>query len=357
MLKYKKWLAGACLAMAGAPAVAAVPADLGARLADGYARPAVAALAERAHGLEDALAAWCQSPQAARAEPVRQAFRDTVLAWSGVEFLRFGPLVQGNRYERLAFWPDTRGVMQRQVRALLAEADPQALAPGALAARSVALQGLPALEYVLYGEPGLLERGGQAEAGYACRYAVAVAANVAAVSDELKQAWSPQGDYGRQFTAPAPANDLYRDQQEVAAEAVKALSTGLQFARDVKLAPVLGDSAEAARFKRAALWRSDLSLPALAVSVRGMRAFYDAGGYRYPDGEAWIDQAVRGELDRAAAALAAVDAPLEQAVAQPASWQRLALAGMILKNAKDIVDQNLAPALGVMIGFNALDGD
>src|SRR5690606_34475484 len=31
MLKYKKWLAGACLAMAGAPAVAAVPADLGVR--------------------------------------------------------------------------------------------------------------------------------------------------------------------------------------------------------------------------------------------------------------------------------------------------------------------------------------
>ena len=33
------------------------------------------------------------------------------------------------------------------------------------------------------------------------------------------------------------------------------------------------------------------------------------------------------------------------------------LAGLTLKNAKAVVDQDLAPALGVTIGFNALDGD
>src|SRR3546814_6178509 len=64
------------------------------------------------------------------------------------------------------------------------------------------------------------------DTAYACRYAVAVAANVAAVSADLQQAWSAQGDFGRQFTSPSADNDLYRSQQEVAAEAVKALSTG-----------------------------------------------------------------------------------------------------------------------------------
>jgi len=353
-----KWLLAAAVALAPLAAPAAPPADLGQRLADGYARPAVARLAQQAQDLEKALAAWCgKGGGPAGAPAVRQAFSQTALAWSGVEFLRFGPLVQGNRYERLVFWPDTRVVMQRQVRALLAQADAAALQPGALASRSVAIQGLPALEYVLYDEPGLLEAPAGKAPDYACRYAVAVAANIAAVSGELRQAWSPQGGFGGQFTAPSAGNDLYRSQQEVAAEAVKALSTGLQFARDIKLAPVLGDSPQAARPKRAAFWRSGMALPMLAASVRGMRAFYDAGGYRYAADEDWIAPSLRGELDRAAVAIEAVDAPLAQAVADAGAWQRLALAALILKNAKDIVDQHFAPALGVTIGFNALDGD
>jgi len=357
MLNTKRWLCAAVVALAAGPASAAPPADLGQRLADGYARPAMARLAEQAGRLEQALAAWCRDGGQAGAQAVRQAFGDTALAWAGVEFLRFGPLVQGNRYERLAFWPDTRGVMPRQVRALLGSADPAALAPGALASRSVAMQGLPALEYVLYDEPGLLDAPAGGDRAYACGYATAVAANVAAVSAELRQAWDAQGDYGRQFTAPAPGNDLYRSQQEVAAEAVKALSTGLQFARDVKLAPVLGDSPQAARPKRAAFWRSGMALPMLAASVQGMRAFYGAGGYRYPDDLAWIGPAVDGELGRAAAVLQEIPMPVAQAAADAATWQRLALASLILKNAKDVVDQNFAPALGVVIGFNALDGD
>lgn len=357
MLK-SKWLLAAAAMLAPLPALAAPPADLGLRLADGYVRPAMARLAQHANELEQALSGWCgKGGGKDGAQAVRQAFADTALAWSGVGFLRFGPLVQGNRYERLVFWPDTRGVMQRQVRALLAQADPAALAPAALASRSVAMQGLPALEYVLYDEPGLIDAPAGKESAYACGYAVAVAGNIAGVSAELQQAWSPQGEFGRQFTAPSADNDLYRSQQEVAAEAVKALSTGLQFARDIKLMPVLGDSPQAARPKRAAFWRSDLSLPMLAASLRGMRAFYDAGGYRYAKDEGWIDQAVRGELDRAVAAIEAVHVPLQQAVTDAASWQRLALAGLILKNAKDIVDQHFAPALGVTIGFNALDGD
>lgn len=347
-------------AMMLVPAVApAGPApDLGARLADGYARPAVTALAQQAVELHQSLDTWCgKGGGPAGAPAVRQAFRDTVLAWSGVEFLRFGPLVQGNRFERLAFWPDTRGVMQRQVRALLAEGDAGVLQPQALAGRSVALQGLPALEYVLYDAPGLLDAPAQSDHAFACRYAVAVAGNIADVSRELQQAWSAQGDFGRQFTQPSAANDLYRSPQEVAAEAVKALSTGLQFARDVKLLPVLGDSVQAARPKRAAFWRSDMTLPALAASLRGMQAFYQAGAYRYADGESWIEASLNGELARAAAIFAEADVPVAQALADQAGWQRLALAGMILKNAKDIVDQHMAPALGVAIGFNALDGD
>lgn len=352
-------LAAAVALTAAAPwaAGAGLPADLGERLARDYARPAVAKMAEAASALDGELRGWCAQPAAAGAARVGQAFETLALAWSGVEILRFGPLVQANRYERLAFWPDTRGVMPKQVQALIAAQDDALLAPGALAGRSVAVQGLPALEYVLYGEPALLEQNGAPGFAYACGYARAVAANVAAISRDVAQAWSAEGDFGRQFARPQAGNDLYRDPQEVAAEAVKALSTGLQFARDVKIAPVLGDSAAAARPKRAAFWRSKLSTRLLAANVDGLKAFYLAGAYPLPAGDAWMDASMRGELGSIAQTLRAVPVPLEEALAQEEGRRLLTLAALTLKNAKAIVDQDLAPALGVMIGFNALDGD
>jgi predicted lipoprotein len=356
-MKLQQWIGAAMVAMAPWPAVAQVSPDVGQRLAEGYARPATVALADEATRLKTVLTTWCDVQGQGDASAVRQAFGRTVQAWAGVEFLRFGPLVQGNRYEKLAFWPDTRGVMPRQVRTLLAAEDPAVLAPGALASRSVATQGLPALEFVLYDSPGLIKSPTPAFNAYACGYAVAVAANVAGIADELRQAWSAQGDFGQQFVAPGAHSDLYRIPQEVAAEAIKALSTGLQSARDIKLMPMLGASPQQSRESRGAFWRSGQTVPALAASVQGMRGFYEAGGFRYPAGEAWIGPAVSGELARGAQALQQADAPLATLLSSEAGWRQLSLAGLILKNAKDIVDQNLAPALGITIGFNALDGD
>lgn len=339
---------------------ATLPADLGERLARDYARPAVGKMVDAAAALDGALGGWCAKPDAAGAARVGEAYTQLALAWSGVEILRFGPLVQANRFERLAFWPDTRGVMPRQVQQLIAAKDEALLAPGALAGRSVAVQGLPALEYVLYGDPSLLKQSTQSTAptfAYACGYARAVAANVATISRDLAQAWSAQGDFGGQFAKPQSGNDLYRNSQEVAAEAMKALSTGLQFARDVKILPVLGESPDAARPKRAAFWRSGLSTRLLAANLDGLKAFYQAGAYPLPAGDEWIDGSVRGELQAAAQTLQAVPVPLDAALQTEEGRRLLVLASLTIKNAKDIVDQNLAPALGVTIGFNALDGD
>lgn len=350
-------LAALLLAAVPTTGAAQLPADLGERLARDYARPAVSKMVDAATHLEGALAGWCAKPDAAGAGRIGDAFADLALAWSGVEILRFGPLVQANRFERLAFWPDTRGVMPRQVQQLIAAKDEALLAPGALAGRSVAVQGLPALEYVLYGEPALLKADGAPTFAYACGYAKAVTANVAAISRDVQQAWSEQGDFGRQFAHPQPANDLYRDPQEVAAEAMKALSTGLQFARDVKILPVLGASPDAARPKRAAFWRSELSTRLLAANLNSLNAFYQAGAYPLPAADGWMDVSVKGELHSAAQTLAGVPTPLDAALKDEDGRRQLELASLTIKNAKAIVDQDLAPVLGVTIGFNALDGD
>src|SRR5690606_22737995 len=82
---------------------------------------------------------------------VRAQFPAVVTAWSRIELYRFGPLMAQNRSDRILFWPDRKGIALRQVQAILADKDEAALAPETLARKSVAVQGLGALEFVLHG--------------------------------------------------------------------------------------------------------------------------------------------------------------------------------------------------------------
>jgi predicted lipoprotein len=82
---------------------------------------------------------------------VKDAFAAAVVAWSNVEILRFGPITENRRFERLFHWPDPKGLGQRQIEAALKSRDEAVTQPDELAGKSVALQGLPALEYLLYG--------------------------------------------------------------------------------------------------------------------------------------------------------------------------------------------------------------
>lgn len=351
---------------ANAAGAGQLPPDLGGKLAQDYIAPAMLRFQQSAEQLRADLDAWCAAPAPAGAKKAEADFADLVEAWSGIEFLRFGPLVAANRYERIYFWPDPRGITLRQVQGLLGQSDQPIPDTAGLSKQSVALQGLPALEYVLYRKDGLLTDSdanaqsagnGQEKNRRACAYAVAIAGNLEAVGAELSQAWAANGDYARQFAAPSSTNGLYRNQQEVASEAIKALSTGLQFARDVKLAPVLGADIKEARPNKAPFWRSGLSAQAMAAALKGMRRFYMAGSYIYTEDEDWIDGSLQHELAQARDVLQAMRGDFTARLETEDGYRSLTLASLVLKNAKGVVDEHMAPAFGVRIGFNALDGD
>jgi predicted lipoprotein len=65
--------------------------------------------------------------------------------------IRFGPVTEENRLERILFWPDRKGIGLKQVQAAIAGEDATAADPQTLPGKSVAMQGLGALEFVLFG--------------------------------------------------------------------------------------------------------------------------------------------------------------------------------------------------------------
>lgn len=369
----------------------------------GYIQPAMQTFESAAKKTETSLVALCTQEAILRqgadstkaAEAAQQAkldFRALVLAWSRIEFLRFGPLVEENRYERISFWPDPRNVMLRQIPGVLARYSRGELVD--LSAQSVAVQGLPALEYLLYGNNGLLNpapgnvrvddvrSGGGVQPDVVvvpgnqtvpdvvrgrCDYSVDIARNLVGLAGALSAAWAADGVWGGGFANPATGRDTYRSHQEVLSESVKALSGGLQFAAEVKMGAAVGRpgstglsasnvlagealSADAGRstlsVQRLPWWRSGLHADALVATLQGMGAYY-AAGHLALGASGWAGAQWQAELKQAVNLI-------ESDGAGRQGWQA---ARLVLTNARRVLDEDIAPALGVGLGFNALDGD
>ena len=352
-------LSGLCVALFAAVPAAAQPVEpgVGGRITQGFVQPTLAAFADAASGLSESLTALCTTATRGALDSSRQAFAATVAAFGGVSVLRFGPLAAENRFERLFFWPDARGVTPRQVEALIASADENALAPDGLSTKSVAVQGLPALEFVLFGT-GFETLLSESQA-YRCRYGEAIGANVAGLASAVETAWGPEGEFARSFTAPAPDRDPYRSAPEVAGELVKALGTGLQFVRDAELLPALGEDIERARGRRAPLWRSDLTFTLVHAQIEGLAALLASAEL-----DAALTQEAGSNLDAiafdlryAGEAIAKIAAPAETAFADDEDRERIRYSTVALKSAQANINERLSADLGLTMGFNALDGD
>ena len=173
-------------------------------------RPGYAALAEETAALGEKVGALCEAPSSASLEAGRKAFAAAVAAWSKVEILRFGPIVADHRYERLFFWPDPKGLGDRQIRDALAMRDESVTKPDALSGKSVALQGLPALEYLLYGDGAETLAAPSSDGAFRCAFARAVAANSDAIAKSVAEEWREGSLYEKSFLAPGADTTPYR---------------------------------------------------------------------------------------------------------------------------------------------------
>lgn len=333
---------------------------LGARVLHEYMQPHTRELHDGTLALGAALGEYCANPDTARRTRAEQALGDTVAAWAQVEFLRFGALVEQNRLEKFFFWPDPRGVVQRQMRTVLAAADPALLEGTTLSQQSAAVQGLPALEYALYADDAARVIASGNEAGrFRCSYAAAVAANLARLAGEIEKGWRDEAPLAQEFARPGPSRNVYRSGTEVATEVLKTLSTALHVARDQNLVPALGDSAAEARGTLAPLHRSALTARYLAAGTEGLSAFHSAAGFgtALPEDSLWIDQGIHDELGRVQEDFSQLQLPVSQAVSDEEQRELLVHAALLLANTRAMVDEYLAPALQVNLGFNSLDGD
>jgi predicted lipoprotein len=216
-------------------------------------RPGYAALASTTGALKDKMGALCKQPSVDALGQAKSAFVGAVDAWSKVEVLRFGPITQDRRYERLFYWPDPKGISLRKVQDALSKHENSVTLPDELAAKSVALQGLPALEYLLYGEGAeALAKSNRvvdgleplpnvdSEGAFRCSFALSVATNVSRIARNVVEGWREGSAYEKAFLGPAPNNRLFHTPEEVTHDLFKSFASGIELVRDEKLGKPLG---------------------------------------------------------------------------------------------------------------------
>ena len=150
---------------------------------DNAIRPGFATFAEQAETMARSTAALCAEPSDIAMQAARDQFDILIDAWGRVEFVRLGPLSQDNRLERVLFWPDRRGRGLQQIQQVIATGDETALNVDTLGHKSVAVQGLVALEFTLFGTGSeTIVSGPDAQR---CAYAEAIAGNIAGIAADL----------------------------------------------------------------------------------------------------------------------------------------------------------------------------
>jgi hypothetical protein len=226
----------------------------------------------------------------------------------------------------------------------------------------VALTGFPALEQILYDDARLPGTAGSAPDGdYACALASAIARNLAGIAAAVLDEWQRPGGF-RDAMLTAAAGNAYFTAEDASVDLLKSLHNALQSAIALKLEAPLGASLAEAKPRRAESWRSALSLSDIRANLETAQALYASPGGFGAALEALgdddqLDGAIRQGFESAFVQIDAIKLPLSAAVEDPAARTQVEALLATVKGLRRLVGEQLAPALGLLVGFNATDGD
>ena len=383
MLRFAHRVLAAVLlcAASGAPLpVAAAEGGHGDRIAaDAYQRvneslvehhvlPRYRRFAEAAAHFREAAGALCASRSSDALDDARAGYHRAMDAWMAMQHLQFGPLEQELRAYRLYFWPQARGKVGEAIAALLSDGDPARLSPARFSGASVAVQGLPAAEHLLFVSARALA--GDGEAGRpACGLLQAVAANIHEIASDALAEWRdapPEGwpSFADLVLRPGPDNADFPAPKDATLAFFAALHHGLQFIADVKLRPVVGESRDAARPRLAESRPSGRAMRNIELNLRALQALYagEAGPglgdlVKAHDEDAALDPLMRKAFRLTLETARSIDGALDEAVSDPGLRPRTEKLLVQTRALEQIVRTRVAEALDLRVGFNALDGD
>ncbi len=358
MTRLSRRLLLAAFALAGVPglAQAAEPTALNAApLIETWLLPRYDTLVATTAAQTAAWTQFCAKPEAAGVPALKAAFAKAADSWTAVEFVTLGPISLSLRADRFNFFPDRRNAISRAMAEIIGEPDPARLVAARFAQSSAAVQGLPALERLLYEDGAAEALVSGPEAPHRCAYGSAIALNLANIATEVRTAWGDRtsGALGAIVSGKGdPA--LFPDVGALPGMILTDLSGAYQRVTDTKILPVLGSGAADAKPLLADGWRAGRSGRVIAVMIESADALLMEVAKQLPSRPQFVVNKAATAADKAAAEF---PADLGAAAQTATGAAKIQAAVKTFKAAQLTVYRPVASYFAISLGFNALDGD
>ena len=337
----------AVVATPSLPASAAAPnyAAINTSVVDKHALPRYHALSNATENLVSSIDHLCRQVSHASLSTAREAFHLAFDGWQGVEHLRQGPAAEVEAHIRVKFWPDRRNLVGRHLRRTISGNDGSILEPATFATTSIAVQGFPALEQLLFGKEATERLKSPDGPITRCKIARAISVNLRSIAQDLHAGWRNNPDGNRPHKRVT--SDLFND-----------LVTGLVAIADLKLGSPMGSNGRT-RPRQAESHLSGRSLRNVTKNLEALKDLYIslASAPSSPLAGTAGDQTIRNRFNAAIAESKSLGPSITAILETTDGPRRLTALKTAIKEMTRTVALQVSEALSLVLGFNALDGD
>jgi predicted lipoprotein len=321
--------------------------------------------------MDKSIDSLCNEPSNDALIAVQNAWRRAMSTWSGLSVVDFGPIDSLNALWKFQFWPDPLNLVHRKFKSRLSGRISTNTADD-LANASVAIQGLSAVEYLLF-DPALDPLRNTARQPQFCAILKNTSLNLQQYAVLLNDRWA--NNYGDRWHSKIidqqRSGFLKQNFEKLFSSVVATLeaSVELKLAKPLGLSKVI-QSPEKIDFIempqpnpwRLESWRSKNSLQNLQSNLEFLHEMYS-----HERGLGWLlvelsnknkklDRKIRRKFDQVFSAMASFEEPLFVTIEQGDFDEIRALMRTLIE-LHFLIKNRYAEATDITFRFNSLDGD
>lgn len=274
---------------------------------------------------------------------LKNKYIDLLKYWTSVQHIRFGPIEDFNNYMRIQFWPDKRGVIQRQFNKVISQKLKEYTEFIDLGQKSVAIQGIPALERIIYEE---LDRKQNTESPFLCNYMISISKNLDTIFNYTYNIWKNDAIFFE-----------YTDRKDLLNLFYSSVLSQLELIINHKLT-YFNEYNKKYDLKKLEFSRSAYSLNSIQNNLSSIYKFYEVvinpllEASKYSRVEEFDK-----EIKKAILSLKKIVGPIEHAENNEQMIRDIKNAQIQIKQIYEKLLINISSHLSINIGFNKLDGD
>ena len=188
--------------------------------------PSYKDFSEKSDVLKTTISSYCNEPTS-DLSAIEAAWKASMTSWQSLQHIQFGPAEESNTRLKIDFYPDANNAVKNNTDQQLDGSNE--ISGTSIASAPVGAQGLPGLEYLIYGVGGLDDA---TEGSRRCDFAKAGSQNLSNLSDELSSAWSSSGSFLADFIN---AGGVFNDGDDVLISILESFANQAEMVSDRKL--------------------------------------------------------------------------------------------------------------------------